>query len=143
MKSGGWAKDESGLTTEDELRTLISMADADRLATTGLTPDDEALMGEGDIDYEKILAERGWSIQTGAYRDLELAQNEMNSTKPVVTDVARIAINEISETTSAGKQVFRIRFNGLTEDEARAACDAVIDGGGDCFALRNPALSKS
>jgi len=144
IESGDW-KDSDGLTTADDLGELINLSDADKLNTAALrmakAETDDINIGEGDIDYTSLSRERRWSIQTGAYRDASLASTEMVNTKTVIAGVADILINEISETTSAGKPIYRIRFNGMTEAEAQKACKAVIDDGGDCFTLVNPAMS--
>lgn len=141
IESGDW-KAGDGLPTADDLAAL---SDADRLNVAALrvakTAEEEITIGEGDIDYASLSRDRRWSIQTGAYRDASLASTEMVNTKTVIAGVADILINEISETTSAGKPIYRIRFNGMTEDEAQKACRAVIADGGDCFTLVNPAMS--
>lgn len=130
--AGDWAVDD------DVSELIVSNDDETRLASRT-----DGVIGEGDIDLDSLPPERRWTIQTGAYRDAELASSEMNGTKTVVADVSPVAINEISETMSAGRKIYRIRFNGLTEEEARTACEAVIDDGGDCFTLRDPKVSDS
>lgn len=137
IADGNW-KDEDGLPIGDDLKALIAASNGKQ---TQLASRDDGVVGEGDIDYDTLLKQRQWTIQTGAYRDVDLASTEMSNAKLVVASIAPIALNELSETESAGKPIYRIRFNGLTETEARAACKAVIDNGGDCFTLRNPALS--
>ena len=126
---------------KDDLSDLIASNDND--SDLRLASRTDGVIGEGDIDLESLPKERRWTIQTGAYRDAELASTEMNDTKLVVADISPIAVNEISETTSAGRKIYRIRFNGLTETEARNACQAVINKGGDCFTLRNAELGGS
>ncbi|GGD04707.1 D-alanyl-D-alanine carboxypeptidase family protein [Aquisalinus flavus] len=141
IESGDW-KDADALTAAGDLAAL---SDADKLNTAALrvasSDEEDITIGEGDIDYASLSRERRWSIQTGAYRDASLASTEMVNTKTVIAGVADILINEISETTSAGKPIYRIRFNGMTENEAQTACKAVIADGGDCFTLVNPAMS--
>ena len=144
IESGDWSED-GALANASELGELVNLSDADKLNTAALrlatVEEDDVNIGEGDIDYASLSRERRWSIQTGAYRDASLASTEMINTKTVIAGVADILINEISETTSAGKPIYRIRFNGMTEDEAQKACKAVINEGGDCFTLVNPAMS--
>jgi len=77
-----------------------------------------------------------WAVQLGVFRSQASAVASLNAVSlaefPMLAS-ARSAIDQ--GRTKSGKPLYKVRYRGLDESGARAACKAVKSSGGDCMAM--------
>jgi cell division protein FtsN len=103
-------------------------------------PDLRADAGEGDFDDAGVPAFRSkgpaWTIQIGAFADMDQARGELEAyakkSMDVLGQAARIVIPFAGVD---GHTRFRARFGPFAEREARQVCERLSQRGQTCFAV--------
>ena len=104
---------------------------------SGISPEevDTTALGTGQ-DAEPAPAAAGWSVQLGAYGDKDAAQARLDH-------IAGMSPDEFSHAASAvvpfawggGRTLYRARFTGFSEEDAKALCARLDRLGESCFAV--------
>jgi D-alanyl-D-alanine carboxypeptidase len=96
-------------------------------APNSATADAKAAFNDG--------AERGWTVQIGAFNDVPTAKAELAAYAEKSSDkLGRAERIIVPYTGSDGKTMYRARFGTFAEQEARAICGSLTHEGHSCFA---------
>ncbi len=126
-----------GLTTEDDIGVLLgAMSDAERLNYLNLKrAESETIIAQGDVDI--LAPELVWSIQIGAYKSSTLAQSTLEDALSIAEPWIGNGQENITTVKRNGKTLYRTRISYLTDDQAEAACSALLQAGRECFVIRD------
>ena len=81
----------------------------------------------------------GWGIQVGAYSDVDSAQQALASMARSIPSSLGHAEQSLQKVTMTdGSAVYRARFTGLDQQEARDACSILIKRGQGCLVVTGP-----
>jgi D-alanyl-D-alanine carboxypeptidase (penicillin-binding protein 5/6) len=88
---------------------------------------------EKDADHrsEKVAEKGGFMIQVGAYKNSTQAKDHLAQ---VAGDFGRVVGSALAEVEKAGGN-YRVRFRGLNEKQAKAACHALSAKGQQCMVM--------
>jgi len=100
------------------------------------------VLGEGDIGDNGALrsgvSTRDWTIQIGAFADLNLARSQLAAYAEKAMDVLGQAQRIVVPFQSVdGHTLYRARFGPFAEREARQICARLTERGQTCFAAIN------
>ncbi len=81
----------------------------------------------------------GWSIQVGAYSDIDTAQKALRTMALSLSSMLSGTEQSLQKLTmSDGSVVYRARFTGLEQITARQACSSLIQQGHGCMVVTGP-----
>ncbi|MFQ5563503.1 MAG: D-alanyl-D-alanine carboxypeptidase [Parvularculaceae bacterium] len=136
----GASSDSTGPeTSDDALGILIAATESDdlnqfeRARFAALVAPHDGYVGEGDIE-SLVSRASGWSVQIGAYSSKTLAQRELEAAaaKGGLDDQAR---SILPARDGEGAQIYRARFTGLSEPDARDICKGLKQKDLACFVV--------
>jgi D-alanyl-D-alanine carboxypeptidase (penicillin-binding protein 5/6) len=84
-----------------------------------------------DSKSEKLAEKGGFMIQVGAYKNPGQAKDHLHK---VADDFGRVVGSALAEVEKAGGN-YRVRFRGLNEKQAKAACQALSAKGQQCMVM--------
>ncbi len=76
-----------------------------------------------------------WSIQVGSFTRRVSAHKAAIKARQTARDTLNLTPAELSVVTRGGLPLWRVRFRNLDENQARAACAALLSAGSTCIAL--------
>ncbi len=76
-----------------------------------------------------------WSIQVGSFTRRVSAHKAAIKARRTASDELNLTPAELSVVTRGGLPLWRVRFRNLDENQARAACAALLSAGSACIAL--------
>ena len=76
-----------------------------------------------------------WSIQVGSFTRRVSAHKAAIKARRTARDELNLTPAELSVVTRGGLPLWRVRFRNLDENQARAACAALLSAGSACIAL--------
>jgi D-alanyl-D-alanine carboxypeptidase len=82
-----------------------------------------------------ITQEGNWGIQLGAFRDQEQAQNHLHQALIIAQADLNNAYRAIDPHTAGKQTLYRARFTGLSQENAKTACRNLSAEGLNCVAV--------
>jgi D-alanyl-D-alanine carboxypeptidase len=86
-------------------------------------------------DLKSSTLKATWAVQIGTYKSRTLGITAANAAKKRAPTYLKNASASISAAKSGKKTMYRARLQGLSEKQARAACDSLSKAGQDCLTL--------
>lgn len=94
---------------------------------------------EGDIDGQSSQGNESWGIQVGAYSDIEGAQKALAMLASSLASLLGQAEPSLQKVTMTdGSSMYRARFIGMEQPNARAACSRLVRSGHGCLVVAEP-----
>ncbi len=109
----------------------VAKADLRARAPTPLKTPEKAATAKADHGSEKLAEKGGFMIQVGAYKNSTQAKDHLEK---VADDFGRIVGTALAKVEKAGGN-YRVRFRGLNEKQAKAACQALSAKGQQCMVM--------